>query len=94
MNDELLQNYYGKLKSYHNERKHLESELLSIKKRQKESANRFEDLKQKSILSEPIVVAPKIRSESYTRNDFVRSPIDWNSKDDVSFTIGEKMPKL
>ena len=47
VNDELLQNYYGKLKSYHNERKHLESELLSTKKRQKESANRFEDLKRK-----------------------------------------------
>ena len=46
LNDELLQNYYGKLNRYRDERKHLESELSSIKKRQKESAIRFEDLKQ------------------------------------------------
>ena len=94
LNDELLQNYYGKLNRYRDERKHLESELSSIKKRQKESAIRFEDLKRKSILSEPFVAAPRIRSESYTRKDFARSPVDWNSKDDVSFTIGGKDAKV
>ena len=52
---------------------------------------KFEALKRNSIINLPSNNAPRVRSESYTRDDFARSPIDWTSKEDVSIMIDGKV---
>ncbi len=87
LNCRILKSHNDNLNKYRDERKQLRNDLQAVRQRQHVRMLKFEQLKRNSIINLPGNNAPRVRSESYTRDDFTRSPIDWSSKDDVSILI-------